>query len=61
MAFDSCFDDFTDAAAKCIEAIKDTVDTLIENADFIAKIVIIGALVAALLACISSLGVVALA
>ncbi|MCJ1275891.1 hypothetical protein MMC21_003696 [Puttea exsequens] len=61
VVFDSCFDDFTDAIGDAVKAVKETVEDVLENADFLAKIIVIGALVAALIAVISSLGVVALA
>ena len=61
VVFDKCFDDFTDAIGEAVEAVKDFVQELLENADFIASIVIIGALVAALIAVLASLGAVAVA
>ena len=59
--FDSCFDDFSEAIEKCVSAVKDFVDTLLRNADFIASVAIIGALVVALAAALASLGAVAVA
>ena len=59
--FDNCFEDFTKAIPKAVGAIKDFVSDLLHNADFFAAIIIIGALVVALAACIASLGVVAVA
>ena len=61
VVFDSCFDDFTDAIGEAVGAIKDFVDELLKNADLLAYIVIVAALIAALTAAIASLGVVALA
>ncbi|KAL9130101.1 MAG: hypothetical protein Q9217_001617 [Psora testacea] len=46
--FDSCFDDFNEAIQKYVSAIKAFVDTLLQNADFIAPAAIIAALVVAL-------------
>jgi hypothetical protein len=59
--FDNCFDDFSKAIPRGVQAIKDFVDSLLRNADFFASIVIIGALVVAVAAAIASLGVVAVA
>lgn len=61
VVFDSCFDDFTDAIPEAVGAIKDFVYDLLKEADFIAGVIIIGALVVALAACLASLGVVAVA
>jgi len=59
VVFDNCFDNFANAAEKCVSAVKDFVDTLLREADFIASIAIIAALVVALAAAISGLAVVA--
>lgn len=59
--FDECTDDFTDAIRKCVSAVKEFVDTLLKNADLIASIAIIAALVVALAVALASLGVVAVA
>jgi hypothetical protein len=59
VVFDNCFDSFGPAIAKCVSAIKDFVDTLLRNADWIASIIIIGALVVALASCLTGLAVVA--
>ena len=61
VVFDSCFDDFTDAIPEAVGAIKDFVYDLLKEADFIAGVIIIGALVVALAACLASLGAVAVA
>lgn len=61
MVFDPCFDDFTDAIPEAVGAIKDFVYILLKEADFIAGVIIIGALVVALAACLASLGAVAVA
>jgi hypothetical protein len=59
--FDNCFNDFTKAIPEAVQAAKNFVDSLLRNADFIASVVIIGALVVALAAALASLGVVAVA
>lgn len=59
--FDNCFDDWTRAIPEGVQAAKQFVDSLLRNADAIAAVVIVGALVVALAAAIASLGVVALA
>src|SRR5271169_4568694 len=59
--FDSCFDDFSTAIAEGVAAAKNFVDALLRAADFIAAIAILAALVIALSAVLTSLGVVALA
>ena len=59
--FDSCLDDFPTAAGQAISAIKNVVDTALANADFLAKLAIIAALVIALGTVIASLPAVALA
>ena len=61
VVFDKCFDDFTDAIGEAVEAVREFVKDLLENADFVASVVIIGALVIALAAVIASLGAVAVA
>ena len=61
VVFDKCFDDFTGAIGEAVRAIKDTVDDLLKDADFVASVVIIGALAIALAAVIASLGVVVVA
>ena len=61
VVFDSCFDDFAEAIPKAVSAIKDFVHDLLKDANFWASIVIIGALIVALAACLASLGAVALA
>ncbi|KAL9607417.1 MAG: hypothetical protein Q9167_007670 [Letrouitia subvulpina] len=59
--FDSCFDEFGDAIAEGVAAIKSFVDTLLENADAIAYVAVLAALAAALVVAIGGLGVVAVA
>ena len=59
--FDSCLDDFLSAAGQAIDAIKNVVDTALANANFIAKLAIIAALIIALGAVIAALPAVALA
>jgi hypothetical protein len=61
VVFDNCFDSFLPAIKKCVEAIKNFVDTLLKNANWIASIAIIAALVVVLVAALTSLGAVALA
>ena len=61
VVFDKCFDDFAEAIPEAVGAIKDFVHDLLKDANFWASIVIIGALVVALAACLASLGAVALA
>jgi hypothetical protein len=61
VVFDNCFDSLLPAIKKCVEAIKDFVDTLLKNANWIASIAIIAALVVVLVAALTSLGAVALA
>lgn len=59
VVFDNCFDNFATAAEKCVSAVKDFVDALLREADFLASIAIIAALVIALAAALSGLAVVA--
>ncbi|KAL9046366.1 MAG: hypothetical protein Q9214_000784 [Letrouitia sp. 1 TL-2023] len=59
--FDSCFDEFGDAIAEGVEAIKAFVDPLWENADTIAYIAVLVALAAALVTAIGGLVAVAVA
>jgi hypothetical protein len=59
--FDDCFDDFASAAGEAISAIKSVVDSVLDNASFIAKIAILAAIVIALGSAIAALPVVALA
>ena len=61
VVFDECFDHFTTAIEKSVEAVKNFVDTLLKNANFFASFVIIVAIGIALIACLSSLGAVAIA
>lgn len=57
--FDSCFDEFGDAIAEGVAAIKAFVDTLLENADAIAYVAVLAALAAALVTAIGGLAAVA--
>ena len=59
VVFDSCFDDFSDAMSQGVQAVKDFVDGLLQNADAVASIAVIGALVVALVAALTSLAAVA--
>jgi hypothetical protein len=59
--FDSCLDDFLSAAGEAVSAIKSVVDTALANANFLAKLAIIAALIIALGAAIAALPAVALA
>ena len=61
VVFDSCFDDFTDAIQEGVSAVKEFVDDLLKEADFIASFAIIAALVVALVAALTTLGAVAVA
>jgi hypothetical protein len=60
VVFDNCFDSMLPAIKKCVEAVKDFVDTLLKNANWIASIAIIAALVVVLVAVLTSLGAVVL-
>ncbi|KAI4209001.1 MAG: hypothetical protein LQ351_008023 [Letrouitia transgressa] len=57
--FDNCFDEFGDAIAEGVAAIKAFVDTLLQNADAIAYVAVLAALAAALVAAIGGLAAVA--
>ena len=61
IVFDNCFDNFGDAIKGAVGAAKDVVERLLENANWIAKIIILAALAAALAAILTSLGAVAVA
>lgn len=61
VVFDNCFDSFLPAIKECVEEIKNFVGTLLKNADWIASIAIIAALVVILVGALTSLGAVAIA
>ena len=55
--FDQCADEIGDAITQCVAAIKDFVDTLLRNANFVASVAVGIALVAALTATLAAVGV----